>query len=208
MSHPVTVAIESGRVNDLRACLSADPEAAEHDVPSGDGSDNSFPPLHLVCDAFFRGQIDQEQSLALADALLEAGVDLGRVFPQSGDTYLISAASLGAELVGLRLFEHGVDVHARGLFDATALHWCAFMGLTKLAPALADAGSELELRDTQYDSTPLQWGLHAWTAGTNGCREGIPAVLAALVERGALVPPGVRERLQGEEHAALRSALG
>ena len=59
-----------------------------------------MPPLHFVCDAVFRRLVTQEQALAMANVLLEAGVDADRVYAESGDTFLIAAASLGAERVG------------------------------------------------------------------------------------------------------------
>ena len=208
MVQTICAAIESGEPHNLRALLAADPEGVERDTSGGDGSGNRFPPLHLVCDAVFRGCIADERAVELADVLLEAGVDLGRVFPKTGDTYLISAASLGAEAVGVRLVERGIDVHARGLFGASALHWALFMGAPRLAAVLADAGCALEERDTQYECTPLEWGLHAWLEGTNGRREGIPPAVGALVERGARVPPRAREALVGDAHAELRRALG
>ena len=38
--------------------------------------------------------------------------------------------------------------------------------------------------------------LHAWTAGTNGRRDGVPRVASVLVEHGAHVPAGELEALK------------
>lgn len=85
-------------------------------------------PLHYVCDLVFRGLVGQEQALELADVLLAAGVDVDLAYARSADTFLIAAASLGAEDVASRLVERGADVTRRGLFGAPALHWAALMG--------------------------------------------------------------------------------
>jgi hypothetical protein len=161
-----------------------------------------------VCEVVFRGLVDQQQALALADVLLAAGVDVDQDYARSGDSFLIAAASLGAEDVGLRLVERGADVTRRGLFGATALHWAALMGLERLTPALVAAGAALELADARHDCTPLQWGLYAWGEGAAVRREGIPAAVRALVERGARVPAGALEGLAAPGDAPLRAALG
>ena len=208
MGTALTEAILNGDVDALRGLIEADPLLLRAPTSLGDGSANAVPPLHLVCDAVFRGLVDEASALAMADVLLEAGVEPNESYAKSGDTYLIAAASLGAERVGLRLVERGADVHPRGLFGATALHWAGLMGLERLAGALVDAGSELELRDTHYDCTPLDWVLHAWIEGTNGRRDGLPRVAARLVAAGAGVPATASRELRGPEHRVLRAALG
>jgi hypothetical protein len=200
-------AIERADAAGLRALLAADPDLAEAPVVWGEGGKNSVPPLHFVCDAVFRQLATEEQALELADALLGAGADPRRAYAESGDTFLIAAASLGAERVGLRLVEVGVDVTARGLFGATALHWAAIMGLGGLARALLEAGAELDLRDERYQCTPLEWALHGWTEGTSGRRDGLPGVVRELRERGARVPAAAASVLASDADAGMRAAL-
>ncbi len=207
MTDRVRIAIEDGDPSALRELIAQEPHLAHDPVRFGDNCENSAPPLHLVCDAVFRRLISQEQALALADVLLDADVDLTTTFPKTGDTYLISAASLGAELVGVRLVEKGADVHAQGLFDATALHWSAFLGVPLLTEALVGAGADLELRDSKYQCTPLEWGLYAWNQGTNGLREQVPAACAALLAAGAVLPPDAAEQLTGTDDGPMRAAL-
>lgn len=199
-------AIHAGDAEALAGLVAADPALVHADVDFGDGSGNAAPPLHLVCDAAFHGLLGEEQALALADVLLDSGVDPEHEFAKSGDSYLISAASLGVERVGIRLVERGADVTRRGLFRATALHWASYMGLDALVGRLVEAGSELELRDDRYRCTPLEWALHAWKSGSNGRRDGLPLVASRLVAAGASVPP---EALEGEGdamHAAIQSS--
>lgn len=207
MTDAVRAAIEAADADALRALVARDPALAEADVVWGEGGKNVVPPLHFVCDAVFRRLASEPQALAMADVLLEAGADPERSYARSGDTYLIAAASLGAEGVGRRLVERGVDVTRRGLFGATALHWAATMGLDGLARALVEAGAELELADTRYDSTPLEWALHAWGAGTGGSRAGLARVASVLVAHGARVPSGALEALTEDADGPMREAL-
>lgn len=208
MTDAVKQAIEDGDAEGLARLVGADPALASAQVSWGPDGKNRVPPLHFVCDAVFRKLCDQRAGLAMAEVLIGAGVDVHEVYAKSGDHFLIAAASLGAELVGVRLVEEGVDVHQRGLFGATALHWAAFMGLPDLVRSLCARGAPLELHDEKYDCTPLQWAVHAWTDGTNGFRERIPVACATLRRHGATVPSSAGAALTDPKDAALRSALG
>jgi hypothetical protein len=207
MTDEIRIAIEAADVAALKSRVSADPALAEADVRWGPDDKNVVPPLHFVCDAVFRGLATQDQALAMAEVLLDAGVDPERSYAKSGDTFLIAAASLGAERVGQRLVELGVDVRRRGLFGATALHWAAIMGLDRLSRALVEAGAELELADSRYDCTPLQWALHGWQHGTSGDRDGIPRVVRVLVHHGAEVPTRALDSLDDPADRPMREAL-
>lgn len=114
MTDAVRLAIEAADADALETLVSADPARADAEVRFGDGGKNVVPPLHYVCDAVFRRLATQDEALALAQVLLDAGVDPERSYAKSGDTFLIAAASLGAESVGERLVELGVDVTPRG----------------------------------------------------------------------------------------------
>jgi len=188
----VRACLEAGDVRALQALVELQPMKARALVRWGEGGKNTVPPLHFVCDCVFRGMIDQATARALADVLLTAGVDPSEAYARSGDTFLIAAASLGAEDVGLRLLEAGVDVSARGLFGATALHWAALMGCPRLVAGLVEAGAELELLDDQYHCTPLQWTYHAWKTDDGAAGFRPPRALAAtarvFAQAGARVP--------------------
>ena len=84
--------------------------------------------------------------------------------PERVLTYLVVVALAGFPIVLAAAWIF--DVTPRGLFGATAFHWAAIMGLDRLARTLVEVGAELELADTRYDCTPLQWALHGWTRGT------------------------------------------
>lgn len=176
----VREAIDAGDAEKLKGLLAADPSRAQSNIEWGPNLKNVVPPLHYCCDAVFRKLATQEQALALVDALIDAGADIHHSFAKSGDTFVISAASLGAELIGLRLVELGADVHAQGLFGATALHWAAYMGMPQLTAALIEAGAPIDLLDKQNSKTPLGWAQYAWSDGCNGNRDQVPACAELL----------------------------
>ena len=195
MSKSFSTAIETGDVDRLGELLGEDPALATRPIPYFDNPKVQLPPLHLVCDAVFRGFYPGERALAAANLLLDHGVDANEVYAKSGDSYLIAAASLGAELVGLRLLKADADVQVRGLFGATALHWSALMGLDQLSSALLRAGAEIDLEDRKYKCTPLQWALHEWTEGAKPNHEGLRRACTVLIAAGARVPAGMPPEL-------------
>ncbi len=60
---------------------------------------------------------------------------------QNGDLYLMMAASLGVEAVGIRLLEVGAGMTKRGVFRGTSLHWDDNMTLLGLVTKLLDGGA-------------------------------------------------------------------
>jgi len=130
------------------------------------------------------------------------------VLAAADEAPVAAAARDGATERVRSLLRSGNDVNAAQGDGMTALHWAAIMGLDRLASALADAGSELELADDRYACTPLEWALHGWTEGTNGRHAGIPLAARALVERGARVPPDAPASLAEASDAPMREALG
>ncbi|MCA8968683.1 MAG: ankyrin repeat domain-containing protein [Planctomycetes bacterium] len=207
MTPSVRSSIDAGDADSLRALVVTDPHCATALVRWGEGGKHSVPPLHYVCDAVFRGLATQEEALAMANVLLDAGVDPDELYAASGDTFLIAAASLGAELVGIRLVEAGADVLARGLFGATALHWAALMGLARLTDSLVHRGSPLELRDERYRCTPLEWALHGWQTGAGLTDRDITGAVRTLRRHGALVPEDAVTNLREQSDDPMREAL-
>lgn len=65
---------------------------------------------------------------------------------------------LCASAVGTRVaLEHGADPDARDDGGATALHHAAWRGLADVIAALLEGGANRQLRDRQYDATPVGW---------------------------------------------------
>jgi ankyrin repeat protein len=75
---------------------------------------------------------------------------------------LNAAASLGAVEVAIVLLDVGAKPELRGTGGETALHWAAYIGNDKLVARLIAAGAPVDVKDPQFNSTPLGWTLHAW----------------------------------------------
>ena len=192
--HAMRAAIDAADARAVRALLDQDPALAEADVELPDGSGNRVPALHYVGGSVFDGRIAEAEGPPLAQVLLDAGVDPNRAYAKSGDTYLIAAASLGAEGVGLLLLDAEADPEPRGLFGATALHWAAHQGLTRLVARLAERGDDiLDLPDREYGATPLGWAVHSWSEGRARHRDRLPEVARTLLAAGARETEGARE---------------
>jgi ankyrin repeat protein len=107
----------------------------------------------------------------------------------------------------LRFFlEAGLPIDARGQHNATALHWAAWHGDAKSVELLLKNKPPLELKDNDFNSTPLQWAMHG---SENGwfCKEGdYPTVARLLLKAGAKL----RENISGtpEIQSTIRSFSG
>jgi hypothetical protein len=91
------------------------------------------------------------------------------------------AASLGAEEVALKLLDAGAKPGLRGGFGETALHWAALLGKDRLACRLIE-GTDLNLTDERYKSSPLGWAIHGLCnppAGNKGCQSEVVVLLVA-----------------------------
>lgn len=186
----VKTAIRTGGAKALRRLLGEDAARVNELIRWGAKDCILTHPLHFVSDMLFEGTLRKGHELPLIDALMEAGADLDfqreREDGGKSDTPLIGAASLGTEEAGLRLLSAGARPELRGLFGETALHWASLLGEERLAAALI-AGSDLNLKDGKYHSTPLGWAMHGCynpPAGNHGRQR---EVAALLVRAGAAV---------------------
>ena len=166
---------------------------------------NATHPLHYVSDMLFDGVLQKGWELALVEALIQAEADLN--FQQEGkDTPLIGAASLGAEEVGLRLLDAGARPELRGGFGETALHWAALLGEDRLAGRLIQ-GTDLNVKDEKYKSTPLGWAVHGWRNPPAGNRGRQREVVMLLVAAGAKVEPDLLESENVRANPAILAVL-
>ena len=152
----VNTVIRNGDADALRELLSEKPSRANELIRWGKCRTH---PLHYVSDMLFEGTLQKGKELPLINALIRAGADLNFERDGKPETPLIGAASLGAEEVGLRLLDAGARPEMRGLFGETALHWAALLGEDRLAARLIE-GSDPNLKDEKYKSTPLGWAKH------------------------------------------------
>ena len=203
-------AIQTGDAAAVRRLLTEDASRANGLIDWGKNACVHTHPLHFVSDMLFDGTLAKGKELPLIDALIYAGADLDfqrdREDGRKSDTPLIGAASLGAEEVGIRLLEAGARPDLRGLFGETALHWAAFLGEERLTERLIK-GSDLNLKDEKYHSSPLGWAIHGCynrPAGNHGRQR---EVAALLVCAGAIVEPEWLESEAVRTDAAMLAAL-
>jgi hypothetical protein len=181
----VKTAIRHGDAEALRVLLTEDASRANAPVRWGANDCVLTHPLHYVSDMLFDGTLRKGKELPLVEALIQAGADLDFQRNHKGDTPLIGAASLAAEEVGLKLLDAGAKVELRGLFGETALHWAALLGEDRLAGRLIE-GSDLDLKDEKYNSSPLGWAIHGCynpPAGNQGRQREVAALLIAAGAR-------------------------
>jgi len=202
----VKTAIRTGDAEALRRLLTADASRANALVSWGAGDCVLTHPLHYVSDMLFAATLKKGKELPLVEALIQAGADLDFQRNGKSDTPLIGAASLGAEEVALRLLDAGARPELRGLFGETALHWAALLGEDRLAGRLI-GGSDIDLKDEKYRSSPLGWALHGWSNPPAGNQGRQREVVALLIAAGARIESQWLESEQVHADSAMLAAL-
>jgi hypothetical protein len=202
----VKTAIETGDAVALAQLLAGNAALANELIRWGENGRISTHPLHYVCDMLFNGVLPKGKELPLIDALIAAGADVDFRKPGKGETALIGAASLGAEDVGLRLLDAGADPALAGIFGETALHWAGMMGEDRLAARLV-AGADLNLKDKQYDSSPLGWCVHGWHNPPKGNQGRQIEIARCLVAAGATIEPRMLEAVRAHGDSAILAVL-
>jgi ankyrin repeat protein len=184
----VRTAIETGDAATLSNILAAKPALANELIAWGNKCEIRTHPLHYISDMLFAGTLGHGKEMPLVEALLKAGADPNHK-ASSGETPLIGAASLFAEDVGLRLLDAGAQPGDRGAFKETALHWAAHLGLERLVAGLLAKSADINIKDAQYDSTPLGWALHGRFNSPPDSRSNHRSVIEMLIAGGAQVHP-------------------
>ncbi len=206
----VKTAIQNGDADTLCRMLAEDPSRVDALIRWGKNDCILTHPLHFVSDMLFDGTLAKGKEMPLIEALIDAGADLDfqriREDGNPGDTPLIGAASLAAEEVGLRLLDAGAKPELRGLFGETALHWAAFLGEDRLVGRLIE-GSDVNLKDEKYHSSPLGWAVHGRYNTPAGNQGKQCDVAALLVSAGARVESEWLESGQVRGDAAMLAAL-
>lgn len=185
----VKSAIEAADCNTLRELLAEDSASANQLIVWGKNGEIQTHPLHYISDMLFQGVLKPGNEISLVEALLEAGAD-PNYQATNGETPLLGAASLYAEDVGIRLIHAGALPNAKGIWEATPLHWASITGLDQLVAQLIQTGADLNLTDTQYGSPPIGWAIHGHFNPQPGRRKGNHAeIVRLLVLAGAHVKP-------------------
>jgi ankyrin repeat protein len=148
----------------VRRALTRDSTLANRTIRWHLNQDNESDPLHYVSDCVCQGWLTNGTEGELAELLLAHGAAIegseGRESP------LIGAASLGAEKVATVLMAAGADIEATAVYRASALHWAAWVGVSRTVEQLVARGAKLEEKDSEFGATPLFWAVHGY--GPNG----------------------------------------
>ncbi len=79
----------------------------------------------------------------------------------------------------------GFDPRWEGPHGGTALHWAAWRGRTDMVRLLLERGAPVNVRDSEYGSSPIAWAAH----GSKYCRgagnEDYRAIVDTLIDAGA-----------------------
>ena len=101
----------------------------------------------------------------------------------------LAHAARNNNLAAVRLMlSAGLPIDARGQHQGTALHWAGFHGNLEMAEAILRYHPPLELKDADFDGTPLGWAIHGSEHGWH-CKTGnYAATVEALLKAGARLP--------------------
>lgn len=202
----IEIAIKNGDTQWLEELLKEEPALANQPIQWGDEGENLSFPLQFVCDMSFEDLMDEEKALPLVKCLIAGGADINAANEKNGDTPLIAAASLSQEDVGLHLIQEGADIHAKGLFKATALHWASSQGLDRLVEMLLIKGADVHLTDETHGGNPLEWAIHGWLGQGRKSTYRQPQAAYLLYRAGARARDEAVASLNPKTDAAMISA--
>jgi Ankyrin repeats (3 copies)/Ankyrin repeat len=86
------------------------------------------------------------------------------------------------------MLESGLPVDARGQHNATPLHWAAFHGNSEMAKIVLNYHPPLELRDNDFDGTPLGWAVYGSENGWNAETGDYAGTVEMLIAAGSKLP--------------------
>ncbi|HXP61092.1 MAG TPA: ankyrin repeat domain-containing protein [Dongiaceae bacterium] len=148
--------------------------------------------LALAC------ELGDESTLQM---LLARRPDLVRTLSEDDRRKLPRAAeNNNTEAVRLMLAA-GWPVDARGRHGGTALHWAAFHGNLEAIRLILGYSPALEMRDADFNATPLGWATHGSEHGWFPQTGNYAGAADALVKAGAALP----EKVEGTQ--AVREVL-
>jgi ankyrin repeat protein len=95
------------------------------------------------------------------------------------------------DTIALRLMlSAGWPVDARGKHGATALHFAAWHGNLDAVSAVLAHGPSLDIRDNDFQATPIEWAFHGSLQCYGRERGDYAATVEALLAAGAVAPAG------------------
>ncbi|HMJ92290.1 MAG TPA: ankyrin repeat domain-containing protein, partial [Candidatus Acidoferrum sp.] len=125
---------------------------------------------------------------AEAKSLVKQNPQLVAALP---DTYRrhSARAARNNNVAAVRLMlETGLPVDALGQHRATPLHWAGFHGNVEMTRDILQHNPPLELRDADFNATPLGWAIHGSLHGWHRQTGDYGATAEALLQAGAKLP--------------------
>jgi hypothetical protein len=117
----------------------------------------------------------------------------------AGDKRQVAHAARNNETAVVRaMLKAGLPVGAQGQHNATPLHWAAFHGNPEMIRAILPYDPPLEVTDSDFNATPLGWGIHGSSEGWYQQTGDYAGVVDALIAAGARLParPGGTEAVR------------
>jgi hypothetical protein len=103
------------------------------------------------------------------------------------------------------MLEAGWPATAAGESDRTALHWASWHGNAEAVRELIAHGAPLEVRENEFNATPLRWALHGSENSWHHESGDYGATVDALLDAGAKLPEfRAGQEISEEALAALR----
>ena len=152
--------IEQGDVEGVRRALERDSTLANRTIRWHLNQDNDTDPLHYISDCVSQGWLTNGREGELAELLLTHGAAIDG--NEGHESPLIGSASLGAEKVSTVLIRAGAALEATAVYNASALHWAAWVGASATVGQLVARGVGLEAKDSEFGATPLFWAVHGY----------------------------------------------
>ena len=82
----------------------------------------------------------------------------------------------------------GLPVDALGQHRATPLHWASFQGNAEMAQEILRHNPPLELKDADFKSTPLGWGIYGSENGWHFDKSDYARTVELILQGGAKRP--------------------
>ncbi|MBO9631469.1 MAG: ankyrin repeat domain-containing protein [Chitinophagaceae bacterium] len=150
----------------IRKALATDPTLANEEIAFDDDNTTKAHPLHRISDGVFAHTFTDREGVELARIFLEYGANVnGNKLTEGQDSPLTAAASLHAEELAIFLIDNGADIHHKGFFGGTALHWAAWVGRDKLVERLISEKAAIDQICITHKGTPLLWAVHGYKYG-------------------------------------------
>src|SRR5207237_9206929 len=125
---------------------------------------------------------------ALVELLLATAPGVVRSLTADDHRRVVDAAQSGNAAAVRLMLRAGWPVDAGGQHGATPLHWAAFHGNLVLTREILAHRPPLDVRSTEFASTPLQWALYGSIHGVQKSVSDHAGTVEALLDAGAPMP--------------------